>query len=276
MLKSFIKYQSLGNDFIIFDWYKKSNKKILDKLTHKNWHNFVQKICNRHSGIGANGLLILKQNIKLKLPEVIIFNSDGSNGEICLNGVRCLSHYLHIKYNFPKQFRTVMRGKIINCTISSSMFIINKINDAKYLKDHQITTTSGKFNGSAISIGNPHFIIFEKRTIKWLNDNGNIIEQHSSFPQKTNVEFIWPKKSTNEYNVLIYERGCGITNACSSGAAAITWLLFSKNIITINEKIKLHMPGGLIICWIDKKTQITLKAKSTYVFSGKNKQFSLN
>ena len=118
-----------------------------------------------------------------------------------------------------------------------------------------------KLTGTLVNVGNPHFILFQKQTLDWLTQNGKLIETDQSFPNKTNVEFVWQDDGEKDsYNVIVYERGCGITQACGSGAAAITSLLFYKKTIEQNRKITLCFPGGQITCWITPDEHIALQA----------------
>ena len=98
----------------------------------------------------------------------------------------------------------------------------------------------------------------------FLKNNGHLIEQHPAFPNRTNVEFVWQKKA-GEYNVLVYERGCGITRACSSGAAAITWLLQDE------RPLRLSMLGGVVVTGVVEGpggVTISLQAQAHCVFEG--------
>ncbi|MFA5074594.1 MAG: diaminopimelate epimerase [Candidatus Babeliales bacterium] len=278
MLKKFFKYQSLGNDFIIFDLFKRPNfyfQKIIDQ---NNFANFITKICNRNFGVGADCVLILKTNQELNLPEIIVFNSDGSLGQICLNGLRCISHFLYKKYNFCSPFNIKMGTKIFECFINkteqpthlNSQTVTNKINEIKYLEKKTLNIENKNFQGHIVDIGNPHFVIFEKTDLNWLKQNGSKIENHGYFINKTNTEFVWQDQDNNSniFNMLVYERGCGITLACSSGTTAALWTLFNLKKIKQNEKITIKMPGGQITGWIDSQNNIFLQAESFFVFSG--------
>ena len=108
--------------------------------------------------------------------------------------------------------------------------------------------------------------IFQKTNLEWLKNNGHLIESHTNFKNKTNVEFVWTDNTANKFNVLVYERGCGITLACSSGAAEITQLLFNLHKICAGKEIVLHMPGGKIDCSYTTSNQIQLHTTAKLVF----------
>ena len=129
------------------------------------------------------------------------------------------------------------------------------------------------FKGHYLQIPNPHFIIQKKITSKDLLNLGQLIEAHPEFPNKTNVEFIHKidsssKLKTTSIDLLIHERGCGQTLACSSGATAVLYFLFKTKQIKLNQKIKINMPGGTLVCWIDKNGKVNLQAKAQLVFNG--------
>ena len=244
---NFYKYQSLGNDFIIL------NESVLSV-------NKIKELCDRHFGIGADGILTV---IEKNIPKITIYNADGTEGEICLNGVRCVTLHLINKHNYTNSFNVNMGNKIIHCQKNDSI-ITNSIKIPQYIEEKIIE----KYTGHVVLAPNPHFIIFEKIDINWLKNNGSTLESHPYFPNKTNVEFVWQVDS-DSYDMLVYERGCGITLSCGSGAAAVLSTLFHLKKIDINEKIKLNMPGGTLICWINKNQELSLQATAALIFEGK-------
>ena len=262
---NFFKYQSLGNDFILFDFYPSVNLK-----EDKNWNSIAQKLCNRHFGIGADGVLVLFNNQKLKVPQILIFNADGSQAEICLNGLRCVAHYLYKNHDFPVQFKIEMGGKLIDCQIEESdgeNEIVTKIPSPLYLGEKEIDVNGTKFCGHVVNVGNPHFIILQETDVNWLKKYGHLIEGHKEFPNKTNVEFVW-QDNKSIFNMLVYERGCALTLACSSGATAVIFLLNYLKKVLGEEKVFLKMPGGRLCCWIEQEQQVVLQAKADLVFKG--------
>ena len=257
MLKHFIKYQSLGNDFVLFDWYKKPDvyiKRTLNNLP--DWKQFIVQVCKRNYGIGANGLLVLKSNQESRLPEMLIFNADGSSAEICLNGLRCVAHYLFTQYHCSPEFKVLCGDRFIECQVaagkltSQKIIITTNVGAVSYDGFKTIDTSAGLFEGHIASVGNPHFVIFKEYDVNWLKNNGALIEAHSSFENKTNVEFVWQtdsdKEENKKYSMLVYERGCDVTLACSSGAAAVLGVLYQCKQIEKNEKVSLKMAGGVV------------------------------
>lgn len=277
MLSEFTKYQSLGNDFVIFDWYKKPDMFVQKVIHEDSWKDFVIKTCDRNYGIGADGIIILRRDQEEMMHDIIIYNADGSFGQTCLNGLRSAAHYLYTNHKIPSLFSIKMGARKISCQINLSENNSGAIDNivmvvGKVVCGEQKTVTIGnkKLSGHTADVGNPHWVFFEQTTPLWLKEHGPSLESHHLFPHKTNVEFVWrTDTSPTSYQVLIYERGCGMTKACSSGVSAILGLLFKKSVIKKEQQITFHMPGGPLIGWVDAQEDIILKGQAVRVFSGK-------
>ena len=212
--------------------------------------------------MGSLSLLILGRGKFLKW---FFFNADGSRAETCLNGLRCVAEHLfssgvdsdHVHIHVGD--RLCRMGSEIATTVGASLIHGQK----------SLTVTRKNLNGYVVTVGNPHFVIFEETTRDWLVSNGKKIESHKSFPNRTNVEFVW-KSQENTYEFLVYERGCGCTLACSSGAAAVTGLLGELGAISPMQKITIKMPGGSLVSWIDVDRNITLQAQACRIFTGQH------
>jgi diaminopimelate epimerase len=278
LLKKFVKYQSLGNDFVIFDWLKKPAIFIQAELIGSDFKASVQRLCDRHYGVGADGVLVLTTDPHRGLPHMTVYNADGSKAESCLNGLRCIADYLFAEHRFAPQFEVMLGARIITCSVqqesSGKRIIVTQVGTATILGEQCVTTGAGTFSGMAVSVGNPHFFIEQYVALPWLAEHGAAIESHAAFPEKTNVEFVWQEPALHDhtiskaYGMHIYERGCGITLACSSGAAAFTGLLRSAGKIKEHELISISMPGGVVMAWVDEEGVISLQATAQEVFSG--------
>src|SRR5438045_267055 len=120
ILKNFVKYHSLGNDFIVFDWYKRPSFYMHNELQEASWKQFVIDMCNRHYGVGADGIVIITNSQQAGMPEMLIFNADGTQAESCLNGLRCVAKYLFTEYHFPESFNIKLGQRIIECVMNPS------------------------------------------------------------------------------------------------------------------------------------------------------------
>jgi diaminopimelate epimerase len=262
----FYKYQSLGNDFVLLDFLAKSQKETESFIADPNWPEQVKKMCDRHFGIGADGvLLVLAQ-------QVLIFNADGTQAEKCFNGLRCVAHYLYTKKDYPEKINIVMGKKAYAISIQAdakNLDITLNIEDAVYNGKKELTITKQKLTGHMVDVGNPHFVIEAQTTMEWLKANGKEIEQHQYFPNRANIEFVWQDQvKQNTYNLFVYERGCGITLACGTGAAAVVKVLLQTNKIEKNQQIIIHMSGGKLMTWIDGFGIIWQKGTAAWVFAG--------
>lgn len=269
---NFVKYHSLENDFILIDWYQTTpdEKEVL--LVEKEAHN----LCNRNTGIGADGIIVISNNHTITLPELKMFNADGTKAEICLNGLRCAAHYLYKYHKFTNSFLIMMNQTSYECEIqetANSFTIKTYIPKPTYKEQHTIETSLKAFNAHIIDMGNPHCVILENISENDLALIGPEIQANPYFPHQTNIESIWqdtenkasPKK---RFFMNVFERGCGITRSCSSGVAACIQALHEQKVIAAGEEIEVSMPGGIIECSIDSDGEIILSASAFHVFSG--------
>lgn len=242
----YYKYESLGNDFILLDW-----------LEHRGSINpdWIKQTCDQQK---VDGILILQYKNQ---PEVQIFNVDGTDGQSCFNGIRCAAYHLVKQRNFPKEFELKMQ-RLINCEVLDNLVTIN-VGKVNYKKSHQIQIANKILRGHIVDVGNPHFVVLEKVNLNWLQKYGHEIEHHKDFPNRTNVEFVWGDE--NHYHVLVHERGCGITQACGTGAAAVAQTLYHQNKITCNQKISIQMPGGILQTYLDDNESIIQIAQAKMI-----------
>lgn len=266
----------LGNDFIILEYeeYKKT-KLSADKL--------ALKLCNRNFSIGADGLIIVNPDTDKADISWIFYNSDGSVAQMCGNGMRCFARYLYDKKIINKKEFSVetKAGIIIPKIISDSEVRVNM--GKPVLEPQKIPCRAdtnlnipyileGKeFLLNTVSMGNPHCIIFVEKDSKSLAlKYGSTIENDKLFPEKTNVEFV-EILSRDEVVINVWERGCGITLACGTGACATTVAGILNGYI--NNCIKANLPGGALnIEWqgssVDTDHSVYMTGRADYSFVG--------
>ncbi len=272
-MNGYLHYHSLENDFLLFDWRTVSLEHLA--AMQDKWGIIAQTLCDRKQSIGADGVLVLTQPDRNESPRATIWNADGSPGELCLNGLRCIADYLYTRNGYAKSFDLLMASKKITCTISDQdtekPFITMQIPGGKYLDKTTVHITlkdgnKASFTGHQVNIGNPHFIIFAPTTPEWLVENGALLSTHETFPNQTNVEFVWhTSKDPLTFSLLPYERGCGFTRACSSGAAATILALHHRGMAPLDQDIAIKMPGGTLNCLLDSKNNLFLEATATYL-----------
>ncbi|MBQ8458986.1 diaminopimelate epimerase [bacterium] len=240
------KMQGCGNDFVILDYdeYKKTNMP-MDIL--------AKKLCDRNFGIGADGMIIPDTNPNGETDIAWYFyNSDGTTAQMCGNGMRCFAKYVYDKKLVNnKQFSVKTLAGIIKPEILDDGNI--KVNmGIPILEDEKIPFCGDKivkikdktFNITPVSMGNPHCVIFTDEDTLYLAKNyGPDMEKHPYFPEKTNTEFA-KVISKNEVEMRVYERGCGITLACGTGACATVVAGVLNNLT--EQKVKVNLLGGAV------------------------------
>ncbi len=272
----FTKMQGCGNDFVILDYaeYRKSGMFMSD---------LSRKLCDRHFGIGADGLII--PDYKTNEADVgwYFYNSDGSTAQMCGNGMRCFARYLYDKKLIEKQEFTVKTGagiitpKILptnEVTVKMSVPIL-EVEKIPFLGNkalnYELKLNDITFVGNAISMGNPHFVIFiDGNTMDNAKKYGSQIELNKLFPEKTNVEFV-KQISRTELELSVWERGCGITLACGTGACATVVAGILNNFT--ESKVLVKLPGGAVtIEWQgqedDTNYPVYLTGSADYTFEG--------
>jgi len=264
------KMQGCGNDFVIMDYseYEKTGLS-MDIL--------AKKICDRNFGIGADGMIIPKTDDINADISWYFYNSDGSTAQMCGNGMRCFAKYVYDNKILNKKSFTVKTGAgIIKPEILDDGNV--KVNMGKpiledekipFKGERKIKILDAEFDIIPVSMGNPHCVIFtEKEPRKMAEKYGPYIERHEYFPEKTNTEFV-RVKSKNEIDLCVFERGCGITLACGTGACASVTACILNNLTENN--VKVNLPGGAVfIDWKGSKTNpnedIFLIGPSEYSF----------
>ncbi len=276
--------QALGNDFILID----NRKKRL-----KNIPRLSKTLCSRRFGIGADQMLVLENSRKADY-KMSIFNSDGSEVEMCGNGIRCLAKYiwdnkLPIKKPRSKQLNIetpagIIRPEKLKQSIKVDMgepvtepgkipvssHITRSLHEAisaQHVLDYPLVIGGMTFKITCVSMGNPHAVIVANDVKKVpLDKYGPMIENHRLFPKRTNVEFI---QTLNRKNIKmrVWERGAGETMACGTGASAA--VVASYLLGLTDRKVRVHLPGGrLLIEWSPKDNHVYMTGPAVKVFDG--------
>lgn len=275
MTLNFTKMHGIGNDYIYIDCFKES-------FTVEDAKKYSPILSHRHYSIGADGIILIMPS-KIADVTMRMFNYDGSESEMCGNGIRCVAKYAYdndISKNNPMKIET-LRG-----VLEANLFIKNdevdsvEINmDSPILEGLKIPTTIDKtpiidepinFNGktyyfTCVSMGNPHCVIFvdDVKNMR-IDDIGSFIENNPIFPNRTNVEFV-QVISRGEVIQRTWERGSGETLACGTGASAVCVAGFiSKRTDNI---ILNHLLGGDLILTYKDNT-VFMKGEARYAYRG--------
>ncbi len=236
------KMHGCGNDFVFMN-YDEFVK------TEMNLEDLSKKLCDRHFGIGADGLIIpIPYNGDDADIEWRYYNSDGTTAQMCGNGMRCFARYVYDKGLVNKKsFAVKTLAGIKKPEILDNGLI--KVNMGKpILKESEIPFKGERqikdFKITPVSMGNPHCVIFtDEIPLEMAKKYGPELEKHPYFPQKTNVEFV-KIISKDEIEMAVYERGCGITLACGTGACASVVASVLNNLTENN--VRVNLPGGSV------------------------------
>ena len=261
---NFTKMHGLGNDYVFVDCTNNKNYISNPSVLSKN-------ISNRNFGIGSDGLILI-ENSNLADFKMRIFNSDGSEAEMCGNGIRCVGKYIFdnkLTNKTSLKIETLSGIKDLELKIkNNNVYSVTVcLGEYKIFEEFELNILDKAFNINPISVGNPHAVIF----VNNFNDidiskYAPLIENHKIFSNKTNVEFVQIINS-NHIKVKVWERGSGITLACGTGACASTVAAFNKKFIYKNPTVEL--PGGNLQTYIEEKTnQIYMSGPATTVYSG--------
>lgn len=270
---NFIKMEGLGNDFIVM--HRSTNESIQTIIKQ------CVKLCDRRRGIGADGIIFILPSKKADF-KMRIFNSDGSEAEMCGNGIRCCKLYVQSMHLSKKQLVTFETKAGIISTESNKKDLIRVNMGTPILESSKIPTVKKScqvimhdlqvdcklFKITAVSMGNPHAVVYtDEITDELVSFWGPKIEKHPFFPNKANVEFI-KVLSNKEIQMRVWERGCGETLCCGTGACASVVAGIINNLH--GNKVKVHLLGGdLLVEWDSKETSpVYMTGPATIVFKG--------
>lgn len=270
----FWKMHGLGNDYVVID---NRDEEIIDSEAIK----LALKLCKRRFSVGADGVLFVSNSTVADI-KMRIFNSDGSEAEMCGNGIRCFSKYCYENNIVRKKevvvetlagtrktWLTVENGSVQSVKVYMGIPVLerNKIPMAGQgtFVNEMLKVNGDEYRATCLSVGNPHCVIFvdalEDFPVRLV---GSKIENHQLFPKRTNVEFA-QVLSESEVKVRVWERGCGETLACGTGACAT---VVAGNLLEkLSGKIRVHLLGGDLE--VDYSENLLLSGTAEKVFEGK-------
>lgn len=276
MAVQFTKYQGLGNDFILIDNRHQSEPIITPDQ--------AVKICDRHFGIGADGVIFAFPGQDNTDYSMRIFNSDGSEPEMCGNGIRCFAKFINTLEgaSAKESYRIHTLAGVITPKLESngevtvdmgkpileSGKIPTKLgNPQDKVINYPLHVMSKTWNVTCVSMGNPHCVTFVKNVDEIsLETIGKDFEHHTAFPQRINTEFIEVVRP-DYLKMRVWERGAGITLACGTGACAsvVAGVLAHKS----DRSATVLLPGGeLRINWSEEDDHVYMTGTAELVFMG--------
>jgi len=271
----FTKMEGLGNDYVYVNCFEE---------TVENPKSVAIKVSDRHFGIGSDGLILIKPS-KVADFCMDMYNADGSQSEMCGNGIRCVAKYVYdygltdktsisvetlagIKYLDLK----IEDGKAVMITVNMGTpeLIADKVpvkSDKEKVIDEPIMVAGKEYRMTCISMGNPHCIVFVDDTKNFpLEEVGPLFESHEVFPNRVNAEFV-QILDRQTANMRVWERGSGETLACGTGTCA-TVVASCLNGHTEDE-VTVHLLGGdLHIKWDRETNLVYMTGPAKVVFDG--------
>ncbi len=272
----FTKMHGLGNDYVYIETFRQPEPAYPNAL--------AQTLSDRHFGVGSDGMIMIMSS-KVADARMRMFNADGSEGEMCGNGVRCVAKYLFDHGLVDKERVTVETGRgilTLDLTVSKGKVRLVRVDmglpilqagDIPTLLpgdppiDVPVQVEDQTFAVTAVSMGNPHAVIFVKDVASFpLERLGPLLENHPMFPRRVNVHVV-EVISADEVRMRTWERGSGVTLACGTGACAVC----VAGVLTgrTARRVLAHLPGGdLELEWQSPTSSVFMTGPATEVFSG--------
>jgi diaminopimelate epimerase len=276
MATRFFKYHGLGNDFLIIDSTRGGRNVTAGEAV---------ALCDRFRGVGGDGVLWLGPTEGAAC-RLIITNSDGSRAEMCGNGIRCVAKHI---YDFgiarSEEIPILTDAGLLSCkvflgddgrvdTVRVSMGRPRltrpeiPMQGSGRCVDEPIEVAGRTLRVTAVSMGNPHAVIFGDSSRELALELGPKLEHHPLFPNRTNVEFA-RARSRAEIDLSVWERGCGFTQACGTGACATAVAAAIGGLVEHDSEVRVNLPGGSLFITVPRDlSTVWMRGPATYVFSG--------
>ena len=272
----FVKMHGAGNDYVYVDLFR---EKVADPV------EAAKAMAHRRFGIGGDGLILIKPREGAD-GEMVMYNADGSQSEMCGNGLRCVAKYVHDHYARGKDELRLMTGAgwrtariakrdaagnavLVRIDMGEPMWTGLKIPttlDLPEVLEKTVEVDGRSFTFSSVSMGNPHCVIYVDDVAAFPVERiGPMIETHPLFPRKVNVEFV-QIVSPEEVIQRTWERGSGETWACGTGASAVAAV--GRRLGKTAPRLTIHLTGGDLLLEYDGKGSVFMTGNAVEVFSG--------
>ena len=271
----FTKMHGLGNDYVCINCFR---ERVEDPS------GFARTLCDRHYGIGADGLILICPS-KVSDFKMEIYNSDGSVAGMCGNGIRCLGKYVYdyrltgketlsieTKSGIRNMHLHIQDGKACGAMVDMGVPRLNAhsipiLSEKDLVINDPIEVQKKNYRMTGISMGNPHAVIFsEEINGISLEETGRELEFHPRFPERANIEFCHVT-ARDRMEIRVWERGVGETVACGTGACAAV-VASVLNDLTDEEVIVKLLGGELSVRWDRKVNHVFLEGPAVKVFDG--------
>lgn len=270
----FNKMQGAGNDFILFDGINNS---------YNDYSKMAKVLCDRRYGIGGDGIMIAEPS-QIADIKMVYYNSDGSMGEMCGNGIRCFSKFIYDEKLVDKKeleietgdgvkiaYLNIENGKVIDVTIFMGKARLSPKEipvaiEKEIILNEKIKILNKELLFSAVLVGVPHAVIICEDLEKFeVNKFGEEIEKMSIFPNKINVNFIEVIDRSN-ISIKTWERGAGRTLACGTGSCSS---VFIANLLgLVEKKVNVETEGGILKIQLKANDEIFMTGMAETTFKG--------
>lgn len=271
----FTKMQGIGNDYVYVNCLE-------EKVDHPE--ELAKLVSDRHFGIGSDGLILIKPSEVADF-EMAMYNADGSRGEMCGNGIRCVAKYVydrgltdktHISIETLAGIKylelTVEKGQVsqVRVDMGEPELLAEKIpviSEQEKVIDVPITAGEKEYRMTCVSMGNPHCVVFmEDVEHLEIEKIGPLFENHKLFPKRINTEFV-KVIDRKTLQMRVWERGSGETLACGTGACATAVAAMLNGFC--EDEVQIHLLGGdLIIEWNKESNHVFMTGPAEIVFDG--------
>ena len=272
----FTKMHGAGNDYVYVNCF--------DQPVPDNPADLARRVSDRHFGIGGDGLILICRS-ETADAGMRMFNADGSESEMCGNGIRCLAKFVYDHRLVKKRTLSIETGAgILSVDLELEGDLVNRARvdmgepildgrkipttfDGDPVVGERLTIADTTMEVVCVSMGNPHCIIFvDELTDEWVLEVGPKVEVDAHFPNRVNAEFV-RVKSRDEVEMRVWERGSGETLACGTGACAVC--VAGALTERTDRRIVAHLPGGDLELYWAEDNHVYLTGPATEVFSGK-------
>lgn len=266
----FTKMEGIGNDYVYMDGI---HQRVPMDAT------FISKISDRHFGIGSDGLIVILESEVADF-KMRMFNLDGSEGKMCGNGIRCFAKFVydeHLTKKTTLQIETlsgiktcelkIENGEVTSVTVDMGEPVttcrdIPVVYDQEEMIDDELVISGTKYRGTAVSMGNPHLVIYRDNLDFNLEKIGPHFEKDPMFPESVNTEFV-QVIDEKHLKMRVWERGSGETHACGTGACAVMYASYLNHLCGPEADVEL-LGGHLQIAYRDGHIFMTGPARTTF------------
>ena len=257
----FTKMQGLGNDYLYIWGEAPDDASALSR-----------RLSDRHFGVGADGLIFISPSAAADF-KMRIFNADGSEAQMCGNGIRCVGKYVYDKGYTQKlrlRIETLSGIKPLELQLRDGRVsaVSVSMGIARTLPERELTVGDYRVTLTPVSVGNPHAVLFmSDAAAAPVTALGPAIERHPAFPGGVNVEFVQALSETR-LRMRVWERGSGVTLACGTGACAAVAAAIQKGLCARERPILVDLDGGTLELRVDKDGGVRMTGPARTVFEG--------